>query len=165
MKRSSIKNGFTLVELMVAVALVAVLATLAANGLSSMTPKLRLNSALNDLRGNIQKAKLIAVKRNTSCLVVFNTTSPGSYRACLDSDRDYTCDAGEEVILQQAFTDYTNISLQSASFTNGAKVRFNSRGLPENSSGGFAAGSANCTNTEGDSKQVFLSRTGRIRIQ
>jgi prepilin-type N-terminal cleavage/methylation domain-containing protein len=78
----STKNvcGFTLVEVMVVVSMIAILAAIAIPAFSSWMPDYRLRSAARDLYSNLQRAKMGAIKNNAQWRVYFdNTTSPGRY--------------------------------------------------------------------------------------
>ncbi|MCI5165630.1 MAG: prepilin-type N-terminal cleavage/methylation domain-containing protein [Candidatus Electrothrix sp. GM3_4] len=64
--------GFTLIELMVTVALVALLSAISLPGILSGLPEKRLRSAARDLYSTLQKARLLAVKINREVRVEFN---------------------------------------------------------------------------------------------
>lgn len=155
--------GVTMLELLVVIAIIGVMTSVGVVVARSLGPEMRLDSAARDIRSAFQKAKLSAVKENTDCLVVFNTSSPGSYHACIDSDGDGSCDPGEEVILQKNFSDYPNISLIDAGFSSGNYIRFNSRGST-GSITGWSAGSVDCKNDNGDKRTINVTRTGEIHI-
>ena len=150
--------GLTLLELMIAVAIIGILVSLAVGGISSIVPRLRLNSAVQDLRGNMERAKMLAVKMNTPSLMDFNATGKGAYRVCVNATGT-DCSSGE-IKFEQSFSEYPSVSLQSAIFSYGPYIRFNTRGMPKD--GGFIAGTVNCTNTRGDIRSVKLSATGRV---
>lgn len=65
------KAGFTLVELMVAVAIIGIMAAVAAPGFIAWLPNYRLKSAARDVYSALQNARLLAVKENTTVRVVF----------------------------------------------------------------------------------------------
>jgi len=160
------QSGMTLLEVMVVVAIIGILASLSTAGLQGMAGKTRLTQAVTDLRGNMARAKMTAVKEKMPSLVVFNaTSSPGSYKACINANGNDDCDSGEDTIFKQDFADYSGVSLQSADFSGKEKVVFNTRGLPESVSGGLAPGSVNCTDTQGNSRKVVMSSAGRLRIE
>jgi len=56
--------GFTVVELLVAVAIIALASAMAVPNFINWLPDYRLRSAAGDLFSNFQKAKLTAIKRN-----------------------------------------------------------------------------------------------------
>lgn len=68
-------RGFTLVELMVTVAVAAVLLMIAVPSFRSITASNRLNVAANDLIRAIQVARTEAVKRNSSTQLCSNSAS------------------------------------------------------------------------------------------
>lgn len=73
MHRTQIKSkaGFTLVELMIAVAIIGIMAAVAAPGFIAWLPNYRLKSAARDLYSALQNARLLAVRENTTVQVVF----------------------------------------------------------------------------------------------
>jgi type IV fimbrial biogenesis protein FimT len=62
--------GFTLIELMVVVSLIAVISTIAAPNLSSMIATMNAKSASFDLVGDLAMARSESLKRNTTVSVV-----------------------------------------------------------------------------------------------
>lgn len=74
-------EGFTLIELMVTVAMVAVLSTLAVAGYSHLIEGARLSTAAGDLKTDLELAKLTAVRRHVTVLAYFDdgTGSGGGY--------------------------------------------------------------------------------------
>lgn len=67
--------GFTLIELMVTLAIAAILATVAAPMLSRFLARSQMNAVANDLTGAIQMARMEAVSRNTCVSVCRRATS------------------------------------------------------------------------------------------
>lgn len=74
-------GGFTLVELIVTVSVLAILTTIAVPSFSSLLNSNRLTGAANDLVGGLQAARLEAVRRNqvvTFCKSADNATCAGN---------------------------------------------------------------------------------------
>jgi type IV fimbrial biogenesis protein FimT len=69
-KRSRADAGFTLIELMVVVALIAIVSTLAAPAFTSMIATMSAKSASFDLVGDLAMARSESLKRNASVSVV-----------------------------------------------------------------------------------------------
>lgn len=65
-------SGFTLVELMVTIAIIAIVSAIAIPGYMSWLPNYRLRSAVLDLEGNIQQTRLQAIKHNQTWAVLFD---------------------------------------------------------------------------------------------
>ncbi len=163
------QSGFTLLELMITLAIAALLAVFAMDDLQNLLPRTRTKSAARQLRGDLQKAKLTAVKRNTECLVDFTVAAganSGMCRTCISTDNDCN-DPGDEIITELNFNDYSNVELQSASFSGSPQFVFNARGISEQVGGGISPGSAviNCTSDAQYSFTLWLSSTGRVRIE
>jgi type IV fimbrial biogenesis protein FimT len=74
-------DGFTLMELMVIVAVIAIAATVSVASYSRLVESTRLTTAANDLKGDLGLAKLTAVKNHMTVLAYFDdgTGQSGSY--------------------------------------------------------------------------------------
>jgi len=76
-------SGFTLIELMVTIAIIAIVSAIAIPGYMSWLPNYRLRSAVLDLEGNIQWTRLQAIKRNQTWAVLFDQPND-IYYVCSD---------------------------------------------------------------------------------
>ena len=65
-------SGFTLVELLVAVAILAVLATVSIPAVVHWLPNYKLKKAARDMYSRFQQARLQAVRMNTEFAVLFD---------------------------------------------------------------------------------------------
>jgi type IV fimbrial biogenesis protein FimT len=77
------ESGFTLMELMVTIAIILIMASIAVPSFLSWLPKQRLRTAVTDLVADIQLIKLSAVKENRNWAIVFNTAND-VYYVCSD---------------------------------------------------------------------------------
>ncbi|MBN1625938.1 MAG: prepilin-type N-terminal cleavage/methylation domain-containing protein [Deltaproteobacteria bacterium] len=68
------RAGFTLIEMFVAMAILAIVAGFAIPAFSMWLPNYRLKSAAREVFSNMQLAKLEAVKTNSLCAVTVSTT-------------------------------------------------------------------------------------------
>ena len=55
-------TGFTLIELMVAIAIISIVSIIAVPRFNDMIPRYRLKAAARNLQANMQKAKVRAIK-------------------------------------------------------------------------------------------------------
>lgn len=166
-------SGFTLLEVMVTVAIIGVLAGLAIGGIQTLLPKFRLNSAARQIRGDMQKCKMAAVRNGTECLMVFTEgTGPGdagNYTACFNSNGNDICDVGEEKVLFRDLNDddFVGVWLNKVKFggfLDNNFFNFNSRGLSKTGNA-LGNGHVNCTNQNNDFRSIVVLQTGRIQVE
>ncbi len=72
-ERDENKYGFTLMELIIVLAIISVLTVVSLPWMSASAKNYGLRSAVNDLYSNIQLTKLIAIKENRNCKIKFDT--------------------------------------------------------------------------------------------
>lgn len=162
--------GFTLMELLITIGVLAVALAIAIPSFVSWLPDYRLKAAARDLYSNFQKAKLNAVKRNIPCAVSFSVDGNGNttgYTVFLDADVDFVKDATEEVVATVSWGDYSSISGLAATFDNSSGtpvIAFRPTGLVSDNNGGFASGSARIKNSNNKIAGISVSQTGNIKL-
>jgi type IV fimbrial biogenesis protein FimT len=95
-------RGFTILELMIATALVAIMSAIAAPAMMDFVRVNRLSAAARELDADILVARREAIKRNSRVLVCVVTTTAGAcgtgtawaagWLVCYDNDQDGACD-------------------------------------------------------------------------
>ena len=74
------KSGFTLMELMVVIAIIGIISAISLPNLMSMRADSKLRGAVRELVGNMQKTRLDSIKNNQAWAIQFNPgANPGSY--------------------------------------------------------------------------------------
>lgn len=183
MKKLRFKNedGLSLVELMIVVAIIAILTAIMIPGVLAYLPSYRLKAAAQDLVGNFQLAKVSAIKSNTLCTVVFNQAVDGeTYDYVIFREEDpannnwMEYDDGDEIIRKVKLSDYQDVSLDTSESGDGLTfsnnddgkpaVAFRPDGLTRTNNGGFGAGTVHLVNTKGVKRRVVISSFGRARM-
>jgi len=145
------KNGFTLIELVVTIGVIAILAIIATPLINKTLPNYRLKSTARDLYSMFRLARVEAVKRNLNVVIVIDPEvySPdgmaGSYHVFVDDGagggnaENFKCEnpdgydpsssGTEEIIANVSMPK--KVSLFNTNFAGTPQsIAFNNRGLP-----------------------------------
>jgi prepilin-type N-terminal cleavage/methylation domain-containing protein len=87
------KNGFTLIEVIIVVAMIGIMAAISIPSMHSWMSNYRLKAAARDAYSVLQKARALAVKTNTDTAVIFDTAN-STYDLCDEWDSSSTSCAG-----------------------------------------------------------------------
>ena len=154
------KSGFTIIELMVIIAIISILATLAIPNFFAWRPKRQLSAATKDVFAVMQYARSRALKDNVSVGLLFNRANE-TYTVFLDNGAGANAGNGDldgdEPTLKRG-TMPAGVDPISTTLT-ADKVLFDSRGLLSN-----AGGTVSLKNSLNVTKGIEVIRTGNSRI-
>lgn len=164
MKSQSKHRGFTLIEVIVVVAIIGILTAIAAPGVMSTISRYRLRGVARELVIDFKQAKIEAVKHNRDVLLEFtletlgNPNVGGSYQSCVDNNNNGSCDGGE---VYKVVNVPREARLVGTTFAGPDVAGYNSRGFPNN-----GLGTVTLSSTDGTRLfAISMSIAGGVRLQ
>ena len=170
------QSGFTLVELMVTVTVVAILATVAMPSLRGVVNSNRLRAGANETIAVLQSARLEAIKANRRTVACMSANPNAAAPACgaagaggwivfQDADRNGQYSATERLIRRATVTGKVQL-LGSAAFGSG--VTFNADGMARDVGGSLLNAVVGVclptTQPQENESDVSISSGSRIRV-
>lgn len=174
-------SGFTAIELLIVIGIVAILASLAAPSFKGLTERWRVRSAVEDLQSTLYYARSEAIRRAGNVVIAKKADGNGCTNAgsnaqwgCgwlvfVDTNRDGSQSGSSEITLQQTSAPTrTEMEISSAGttmnamisvdrwghFNNNSAQTFVFRAWPQGSSSSDAAASALCVQPGGLIKRL-----------
>ncbi len=160
------RNGFTIFELLTVIGILAILAVIAIPNMISWRSEARLRGASNNLRGDLQMARLRALREKAIVAVIFTAND---YNIFIDNGAgantgDWNLDADEVVIRNRRLPAGVTIALPTSFDSPNNRTRFDGRGFPDPATltGGGLTGTVTLQNSRGSQMQLTINRLGRI---
>ena len=168
--------GFTLIELMVTVAIAAILMMVAVPNLSAYRRNAELTSASNTFMASLNTARGEAMKRGMNAMVV--PTSNGAdwnagWVVFVDTNRSQTYNESTDTVVSSQVALPAGINVTGVNSATGAApyVMFDASGYSRLKSGGFGALTLTIARTEGSTadqleqtRRIIIASTGRVRM-
>ena len=143
-------SGFSLFELLMVIAVIAVVSAIVTPNFLSWRSNAKLRGAAGNLKNDLELSKTRAVRERSKVTVTFLATH---YQVTF-TDKD----GNVQTLRNRKLPGGVRVDLDSTNFRDGDKTVFSERGLP-------GAGSAVLVNNSGQQKTIIVSPLGRIRIE
>ena len=182
MRRTGYMAGFTLIELVIVVALAAIIMTFAVPSYQNLIANNRITSHTNELVMGINMARSEAVKRNVRVILCRSANPTAAPPACGGSantwttgwllfasgDANNTYEAGTDTLIRVGESARTGIQIRTNATSNN-NLEINSNGTTNE--GGGTAAFAICDDRDGDNdfdeqwgRQIQVSPSGHLRL-
>lgn len=168
---SSTAQGFTLIEMMVAVAIAAIIALFAVPSFRAITVNTRMTSAISDLQASLMNARTEALQRATPVVVApigtswlngwTTTLTPATGAATQLQTRAAVVDVSKDTSI--------TVSYASGPFASSTPLRFDSQGYARGAvagsavSGSFLTGCMTLQTENGKHLSLIMAASGRLR--
>ncbi|GAB6270040.1 MAG: type II secretion system protein [Smithella sp.] len=151
MIRTTIPKGYTLVELCIVLALLAIMSTLAIPAWKNYSSNINLKTAAREVMSDLLNARQRAIEENINTYrLTFNVANNNYTLSRTDTGITYWT---------KPLTSYGNgISIQSVNFNNGSTVSFQRRGT-------VTMGNLVLTNLIGSTATITVQITARTYVQ
>lgn len=162
----SSQRGVTLIELMIAVGILAIVVAIAVPNFQSMIQNNRLTSASNELLGVFQVARAEAIRANRRVVLLLDTTpdpsaDEGHAIVFVDDDRDAVEDAGE----RRVRTFLLSSDTLAISAVDGGGTAMTSVGFqPDGRTVASATMTASVCDDRNRGQQLVLRASGQARL-
>lgn len=172
-----LQQGFTLIELMVTLAIASILMLIAVPSLTTYRRNAELTSATNTLLAAINAARGEAMKRGTNAMVV-PTNNGTNWNAgwvvfalgATNTTQAYNAATDKTVHLQSAVPTYINVVGNQSAAANPPYMMFDASGYSKTKAGGFGALTLTLTRTDvsgtsalNETRRIVIASTGRAR--
>lgn len=161
-----LQRGFTLIELMVTVAIIAIAMSLVIPSLTTFQRNAELTATANTLLSSINTARSEAMKRGMNAMVVPNdNTNWGlGWIVFVDVDRsgNPTASANIQIAIQEAMPSYLSLT----SLPNPISFKFDASGFATSSNGSIEIKRNDVPASEVlvQTRKVIVAPTGRVRV-
>jgi prepilin-type N-terminal cleavage/methylation domain-containing protein len=178
MRRLRKDQGFSLIELIVIVALLATLASFSTLLIQSFSTSYYVRQAISHVVSQVQLARIHAIKNRTNTVVVFKPDSfspggrAGTFSIYEDTNKNWKQDAGEKTIMAETKMP-PQISLTSAVFTsNGCGVAdldttcfgFDSQGVAARNGAAYVTGSIQLRDRKNETRTISFQVSGKSKV-
>lgn len=173
-------SGFSLIELLVALAIIAIVVSVGLPSLLNYRQKANLGKAARDIYAGFQRAKIEAARNNRFCVFRFGEEAVGTqtygFVVFLDNDNDYEYDDGvDDFITGFKLSNYPGAFLDPAfgggdgmtfpDIDGAPTIAFAPDGLPKNLDGTLSPGGIMRFYDRGkNGRQISVSMVGNIQI-
>lgn len=171
--RRKLMRGFTLVEMMVAIAVAGILVAIAVPSFSGIAERNRLRNAAEKLRSDVKLARSESLRRNRTVVMSFATSSGGAtwcYGMRVDTSCDCTpsatpataceLDTGVSTVVSQA--TYRGVTLPTLPYASALPVAGTLHFNPARPA--LDNGSASFFSPSGKEATVMIANQGRVRL-
>lgn len=160
MKLRKTEQGFTLIEVMIVIAVFGIMTAIGIPAFMKLLPGMRLNGSARDIFVTMNLTRMQAVAKNSIGNIKFNSDT--TYTAWIDNPllgTKYALDGnGVDTLIKNGTTE-TGVTISHNIPYN--TFAYNSRGLP---SGTSAASTITLTDSGGAAKAVVINALGLVKM-
>ncbi len=153
-------EGFTFIEAIIVIFILALIAGIATPGILSWRSEAKLRGAADNLKSDLELAKLKAIQENG--MVAINFTENGYLVFKDDGATQGVHDSDEDLYGSRSLPAGVKIDLGKTTFADdglgGQYTRFSGKGTAND-------GTAHLVNSRGTKKRVVINVLGRIKIE
>jgi type IV fimbrial biogenesis protein FimT len=169
------EQGFTLIELMVTLALVAILMAVAVPSFTTFQRKAELTSFSNSLLAGINAARGEAMKRGRNAMVVPTDGANWSngWTVFVDVNRNGVYNDGTDITIlkREAAPSYLTVTSTAATTADSLYIMYDASGYSRLTGGGFGAWTIKVARNDvtgstllAQTRRIKIARTGRARV-